>query len=294
MNHHRHVRVVPRLRAEGLPLAGLLLPGLLVAGLLSLGACGAVEPVPPEAVARLGGEWVLLEDFETYLHRTAGEGTEELPSRVLSKLLDQYLEEELLSRLAVEEGLASPDTPRRRALELLLQAQDLPDPTEAEVRGYYQEHRQEFQRAERVRLRQILVEDEQSLERALEELESGEAFSEVAGRYSGDLMGGFQGELARRDLPPTFVDTIFDLSPGEVSEVVEAEYGYHLFQVTERLPEEVVPLQDAEPAIRRHLREQALDRRLDSLLQEARERYPVEVYPQNLPFEYGGDFAVPP
>lgn len=268
-----------------------LVPLLALVALLA--ACGAVEPAPPDAVAKLGGEWVLLEDFQFYLERTAGDGAEELSSRVLSKLLDQYLEEELLARLAEEEGLATPETPRRRALEQLLQAQDLPDPTEAEVRGYYLEHQEEFHRAERVRLRQILVQDEESLARALEELESGAAFSEVASRYSGDQLGGFQGELARTDLPPTFVETIFALPPGEVSEVVEAEYGFHLFQVTERLPEEIVPLEEAEPGIRRHLREKALDRRLASLLEQARQRYPVEVYPRNLPFEYGGHFAGP-
>ena len=104
---------------------------------------------------------------------------------------------------------------------------------------------EEFERPERVRLRQILLDDPEAVERALAELKEGAEFDQVARRYSRDSTGetgGVQGELSRDDLPPLFADTIFALEPGEVSDVVEAEYGFHLFQVMEQLPAEVLAL----------------------------------------------------
>ena len=263
-----------------------------VAGLLAL-AVACTEPPPPDAVARVGESWVSADGFEIYLERTAGDDAGELSSEVLSKLLDRYLEEEMLARLAVERGLAQPEDPHRRAIDRLLWDEPPPEPSSADVERYYREHRDDYQRAERVRLRQILVEDRETVQRALEELRAGEDFGEVARRYSRDSAGktgGVQGELSRDELPAMFADTIFELEPGEVSDIVEAEYGLHLFQVMERLPAEVLSLELVDEEIRRRLRERAADARLDRLVKEARNRYPVQVQIRNLPFDYQGSF----
>jgi len=268
-----------------------LLPAAL-AGLLAL-AVACAEPVPPDAVARVGESWVSADEFEIYLERTAGDDAGDLSSEVLSKLLDRYLEEEMLARLAVERGLAEPGDPHRRAIDRLLRTEPPPEASPEEIERYYREHRDDYERAERVRLRQILVEDRETMERALEELRGGEEFGEVARRYSRDSAGeagGVQGELARDELPAVFAETIFELDPGDVSDIVEAEYGYHLFQVMERLPAEVLPLELVDEEIRRRLRERAADARLDRLVEEARNRYPVEVQIRNLPFDYRGSF----
>lgn len=268
-----------------------LVPAALV-GLLAL-ALACAEPVPPDAVARVGESWVSADRFEIYLERTVGDDAGDLSSEVLSKLLDRYLEEEMLAHLAVERGLAEPGDPHRRAIDRLLRIGPSPEPSAEEIERYYREHRDDYQRPERVRLRQILVEDRETMERALEELREGEEFGEVARRYSRDSAGetgGVQGELARDELPPMFADTIFELEPGDVSDIVEAEYGYHLFQVMERLPAEVLPLELVDEEIRRRLRERAADARLDRLVEEARNRYPVEVQIRNLPFDYRGSF----
>lgn len=268
-------------------------PGPLAVAVILVLVAACAEPPPPDAVARVGESWVSVGGFDVYLERTAGEDAGDLSSEVLSKLLDRYLEEEMLARLAVERGLAEPGDPHRRAIDRLLSAEPPPEPSGEEIEGYYREHRDDYARAERVRLRQILVEDRETVERALEELRSGKDFGEVARRYSRDSTGetgGVQGELSRDELPPMFAETIFALEPGEVSDIVEAEYGFHLFQVMERLPAEVLPLELVEDEIRRRLRERSADRRLDRLVEEARNRYPVEVQIRNLPFDYRGSF----
>jgi len=73
--------------------------------------------------------------------------------------------------------------------------------------------------------------------------------------------------------------------------VVPAEYGFHLFQVTEREPAEVVPLAAARGEILGKLRRQRADQLLGSLVQEARSHYNVKVYERNLPFAYQGSYS---
>ena len=113
-----------------------------------------------------------------------------------------------------------------------------------------------------MRLRQILTEDRATAERALKEIAGGADFEEVARRLSRDpsaASGGYQGELSREDLPPSFAEIIFGLKPGEVSRLVPAEYGFHIFQVTGREPAQVVPLAAARPEILGKLRQERAD-----------------------------------
>ncbi|HEX6202089.1 MAG TPA: peptidyl-prolyl cis-trans isomerase [Thermoanaerobaculia bacterium] len=256
---------------------------------------------PPELVATVGGDDVRWEEFETYLERHLGESGASLGSDVLSELFDQYLSERLLVRLAIERGLAAAGAEangasRRRAVDRLLAAEDgaRDAPTDEETAAFYAAHRDDFQRPERVRLRQILLDDRAAADQALAELRAGADFEELGARLAADptiaAEAGPQGELSRDDLPRAFADAIFALAPGEISEVVAADYGFHLFQVVERLPSEVVPLEEARTEIVRRLHQEAADRRLEALIEQARRRYDVAVHDRNLPFNYRGRY----
>jgi len=260
-------------------------------------ACANDQAPSPDAVARLAGREIPYPLFEDYLSRNLGEVDSALPSEVLSQLFDRFLDELLLAQLATERGLATLETPSRQAVGVLLTSapEDL-DPGDEAVAAYYNEHRQEFVRPERVHLAQILVEDRSRAEEALRALAAGEDFAAVAQRLSeepGAAMGGDQGELARGDLPPAFVEPIFALSPGQTSGIIEADYGFHIFKVFERLPAEELPLSSVEVEIREILRRRFADERLADLIREARTRYNPRVYERNLPFNYYGRYSTP-
>jgi peptidyl-prolyl cis-trans isomerase C len=270
--------------------------GLVIAvTVLPLAGCQPQpSPPAPDAVARIGREDVRYADFEGYLKRSVGDTGNVLASDVLSQLFDQFLEERLLVRLALDRKLAREArgaAGQRTAIEALLADGLKEEAGEPEITRYYQDHRQDFARPERVRLRQILTEDRATAERALKEIAGGADFQEVARRLSRDpsaAAGGYQGELTREDLPPSFAEVIFGLKPGEVSRLVPAEYGFHIFQVTDREPAQVIPLEAARPEILGKLRQERADRLLQSLVREARTRYNVSVYERNLPFDYEG------
>jgi hypothetical protein len=276
---------------------------ILFSTVVLLAACQRAAPPAPDAVARLGDADVRYAEFERYVARSVGDGGEAgggggLGSDVLSELFDQFLDERLLARLAADRGLVpaaagAPADPRR-AVDALLAGGPRPEAGDAEVALYYRRNAAEFARPERVTLRQILTADRRTAERARREIVAGTPFEEVARRLSGGPRadsGGYQGEeIARADLPPSFADLIFALRPGEVSAIVPADYGFHLFQVVDHKPAEVVPLAAARGEILARLRQRRADELLRSLVREARGRYTVKVYERNLPFGYAGSY----
>lgn len=254
--------------------------------------CGGEPPPAADVIVRIDGDDLRYADLERYLETNALGGESALGSDVMSRLLDQLIEEELLARLARSRGLDARVLGSRAALEALLRELAPESATMEEIEAYYLEHAEEFRREERVRLRQLLLVDESLAERIRTEWVSEVPFDILVSRYS-EAIAAFQSDgetLTREDLPTLLAETIFALEPGEVSEVVEADYGYHLFQVTRRLPAEEVPLAVAAETIRDRLGRRRNDQGIEVLLREARERYNVRVFERNIPFNYNGDY----
>jgi PPIC-type PPIASE domain len=268
------------------------LVGLFLA--LALGCTPSGFP-PSDAAARIDGDEIPYQQFETYLGNNVGSEKSSLAPQTLAKLFEKFLDEELLVRAAVEAGAVPRELPRREAIRKVLSEASIVQISDEEVAAFYQANRQHFERPERVRLRQILVAERAEAEEALEALRAGEAFADVARRLSIDPnahRGGDQGELAEADLPPAFVEPVFGLRAGEISPIVEAEYGYHIFQVVERRGGALDSLAESEDEIRTILQQQRADEAMARLLEEARSRYNVLVYGRNLPFEYRGAYRV--
>jgi PPIC-type PPIASE domain len=261
-------------------------------------ACRRAEPLAPDVAAQIGDQEVRYSEFEEYLARTADDSDGVLGSDVLSQLFDQFLDEKILVRMAADRKLLPDGSggPREAtvAMDVLLgDALEKQEPTDEEVVAWYEAHRQDFVRPERVRLRQILTEDRASAESTLQQIAAGADFAELARRLSRDpsaATGGYQGELSRENLPPAFADVIFSLKPGEVSKVVPAEYGFHVFQVLEHFPAGAVPLEEARDEIRERLRQERADRLLAELVSDGRGEYNVVVHRRNLPFNYQGSY----
>ncbi|WP_375770134.1 peptidyl-prolyl cis-trans isomerase [Archangium gephyra] len=109
--------------------------------------------------------------------------------------------------------------------------------TEEELRAYYAAHETEFSEPEQVRAAQIVVKGIDDARKVQAQLKSGKKFADLARKYSLSAdakVGGDLGFFPRGQMPPAFDQVVFYLSPGQVSDVVETEYGYHLFRVLEK------------------------------------------------------------
>ena len=265
---------------------------------LALTACSEVGGSSGQGVAvTIDGEEIAYEQFQRHaavsLPAEMTDPAAEVDAQVWSALFDQFLDGQLLIRLAIERGMVEGEVDEQRAIQYLLRDVAI-EPARREIELYYEARRKDFERPERVRLRQILVDDRELARQAQDALLAGEAFVDVAARLSQGPtahLGGDQGVLAREDLPAKFVDLIFSLEPGDVSGIVDSDYGYQIFQVEERLAAELVPLEAALPTIREELQRRSVDEQVDMLLSESRERYHLILYPKHIPFDYRGFYA---
>jgi parvulin-like peptidyl-prolyl isomerase len=98
-----------------------------------------------------------------------------------------------------------------------------------------------LQTVEQVHARHILVDSAATAQALLAQIQAGADFAQIAQQSSQDTFtkskGGDLDWFARGTLPAKEVeDVAFTLQPGEISNVVQSAFGYHLVQVLERDP----------------------------------------------------------
>ena len=140
--------------------------------------------------------------------------------------------------------------------------------SDKEVNHYYREHQKEFWQDGKVRARHILFITERNtsetnrkakLQQAnivLDQLRKGKDFAELAIEYSEDVSasdGGDVGFVVRGKMVREFEEAVFSLNPGQISDIVETEYGYHIIKVEEIVKGKTLTLKDAKERISRIL-----------------------------------------
>src|SRR5262249_8711476 len=132
-------------------------------------------------------------------------------------------------------------------------------PSDADVKAYYDDHRDDrFTAPEEVRARHILIKlppgaDEKAraaartkAEDVLAKVKKGGDFAKLAKEVSEDpgsaAKGGDLGLFSRGKMVPAFDAAAFALEPGTVSDVVETPFGFHVIKVEEKLPGGPKPL----------------------------------------------------
>lgn len=103
--------------------------------------------------------------------------------------------------------------------------------TENELKEYYQSKDIQVPVGE-AHIMQIFTTDNESINKAAQELAEGILFTEVARKYSQSpeaALGGDMG-LVKKELLPEFFQAAFILKEGEISDIIKSDYGYHIFK----------------------------------------------------------------
>ena len=273
-------------------------------------ACHRKPSIPADVIARVSERMITLADFKRYLERNTGTDLAQMGPEVASALLDQYMEEIILSEYAATHGVEIPaeqiasavrtdagstviekrDDMRRQKLIGELTA-DVAAPTDLAIRAYYDAHPAEFRSGEEVHVRQILVHDESLADQIEEKLKKGASFEDLSTQFSlapNAKKGGEIGFVGRGELPKMFEDQIFSLRPGTISGVIQTESSFHIFKVDERRPPGVIDVQTATPAIRERLKEEEVRTRLAEVVGKAKREMQVTILTKRLPFRYSG------
>jgi parvulin-like peptidyl-prolyl isomerase len=159
-------------------------------------------------------------------------------------------------------------TPRRWALDYVLFAKMKPEQApvpEDSIRAYYEANPLEFTEPARAHTRHILVSfpprdaaaraaARQKIAGALKRAKAGEDFGALAKELSDDrgsaAQGGDLGEITRGQVVKEFADAVFALKTGELSGIVETQFGFHVIRVESLKPQRLRPLDECRAEIR--------------------------------------------
>jgi peptidyl-prolyl cis-trans isomerase D len=168
---------------------------------------------------------------------------------------------------ATRYATAVPET--RKVSYIAFDASNLPGgkPTvsDAEVQSYYNAHQEQYQVKEQVKVRHILIAvpsgsdaktdaaAKAKAEDLLKQIKAGGNFADLASKNSDDpgskVQGGELGWLDRGKTVPEFDKAAFTLAPGQTSDLVKTQFGYHILQVEDKKTAHLRPLAEVKPEI---------------------------------------------
>jgi peptidyl-prolyl cis-trans isomerase C len=165
--------------------------------------------------------------------------------------------------------------------------------TDEAMRSFYNENSEQMKRPEQAKLSHILIQTEPGASSSAkgeakakaeglhDRIVAGEDFATLANEFSDDpgskSRGGDLSWVARGQTVPAFEEAAFALMPGEVSGVVETQFGYHIIMLDERRPSQTVPFEEAKPQIVEFLRQQLLQVEMLSEVEALKAKTKVEI-----------------
>ena len=110
--------------------------------------------------------------------------------------------------------------------------------TEEEILAYYEQNQDLFRvEEEEVKILHILTKERNEARAALQEIQAGKDFSDVARECSIGLFhdqGGQLGYIKREDVIPEIARIAFHLTTGRMSSIIKSNHGYHVIKVTKK------------------------------------------------------------
>ncbi|RJR50884.1 MAG: peptidylprolyl isomerase [Desulfobacteraceae bacterium] len=160
-----------------------------------------------------------------------------------------------------------------------------------ESKAFYKDNPDAFKQPEQVHASHILIKVEpkagdaekkkarKEIEDILKRLKKGEDFAALAKQHSAcpsKEKGGDLGFMRRGQTVKPFEDAAFALKPGETSGIVETEFGYHIVRVLEKKQERVVPYEEAQESLDKHLKDVKVQNEVSRYIEGLRTNAKVE------------------
>lgn len=160
-----------------------------------------------------------------------------------------------------------------------------PPLSDADIKAYYDKNPDEFSG---VRASHILIRpegfDEASKKKArataedlAKQAKGGADFAELAKKHSADgsaQQGGDLGFFTKGQMVPEFSKAAFSLQPGQISDVVETQFGFHVIKVIERKD---VQFAEAAEKLRGFLGQQRREQAQEAFIKSLKDKARIEV-----------------
>ena len=164
--------------------------------------------------------------------------------------------------------------------------------TDADVMAYYESHLSALKQPLQVRVIHILIqidpksedsrkqEARRKAEQILKDLKDGKDFKTIAREQSDGptrTSGGDLGYIKKGQLEKQFESVIFNLKKDEISDVIETNYGFHLFKVTDRKPESILAYDNVKEQIKQLMLQEKAKKEADEYARKLREKSDVKI-----------------
>jgi peptidyl-prolyl cis-trans isomerase C len=199
-----------------------------------------------ESLAIINGEIITLEQFEQFWSLIPDNYKVQLNKEdILDQLITQTLliqnADELNLREDPEISFQIKNAVDQILIQSLLQKEIIEkiSLTDEDINTYYEENKENYWQEEEIHALNILVEDQAQAENIVNQLNEGNDFSTLAKEFSissSASEGGDIGFVTKGTLKTEIEEQLFILNPGEVSEIIPTENGFHIFKVLEKNP----------------------------------------------------------
>jgi foldase protein PrsA len=152
--------------------------------------------------------------------------------------------------------------------------------TDEEVAAYYGANQDQFIS---IKVSHILLENEDEAKKMLERVKAGENINELALQYSVDPTAkenkGVIDYFRKGEMVQAFETAAFALKPGEISDLVKTDYGFHIIKLEDKKFEK---LDDIAAELKTSMIKDKKDKTYQGLLVEMRTKAEIKKYPKNL------------
>jgi len=175
------------------------------------------------------------------------------------------------------------------------------DVSDADVKKFYDENPNQFEQPELVRAAHILIgtkdkdgsemsdakkKDQRKLaEDILKRAKAGEDFGKLAKDYSDDPGSKDKGgeyTFPRGQMVPDFEAKAFSQEPGQISDLVPTQFGYHIIKTLEKRPAKKIALEEISGEIKRVLHRQGVMKQVPDFIEGVMKEASVEILDKDL------------
>ncbi|MGA1863939.1 MAG: peptidylprolyl isomerase [bacterium] len=200
---------------------------------------------------------------------------------------------EQLSAMGISEEKLRDEIGANLRIEKLLEttSEKNEEVSENEIKDFYDNHPENFQTPERIQASHILIkidpedtpevkeQKRQKLSDIRKQIEDGADFAQLAREYSdcpSKSRGGDLGMFERGRMVKPFEDAAFQLKVGEVSDIVETQFGLHLIKLTDHQEGQAMPLENAREKIVYYLNREKQQDAVNNYLTELRSKAKID------------------
>ena len=247
-------------------------------------------PKSGKIVAEIGDEKITLDEINEMM-KTIPEQYQAMAQTHKDMFLDSIINQKLLfseaSKMNFDKDPGVQKQLEEAKKEILIKSylkkeiEDQIKVTDDDVKKYYEANKDKFKEPEKINVSHILVDTEAEAKDILAKLKGGADFAALAKEKSkcpSKDKGGDLGLLSKGQTVPEFEQAAFALQPGQLSDVVKTQFGYHIIKVTGKQPEKSMAYDEVKDQLKQMLVADKQKERFEAILKDLKDKNKVVIY----------------